>query len=138
MSSEKRNHRTTVVRWICALPAAYFAKWLCGGIGGFLLSSAGIEIRGTGYPAFLFPLLQTLPVGVAFTLVGAFVAPDGKTVTATVLTGFLILMSVTIHVFGQSNPGLTNYMHVTGESLGAIIGVVVVFGRRGQDSSANA
>ena len=55
------------------------------------------------------------------------VAPSNRTATATVLAAMCILMSLTIHVFGQSNPGLTNYMHAFGESLGAVIGVAATF-----------
>lgn len=119
-----------VLRWLCVLPAAYFASWLFGGAVVFLLSSLGIEVRGSGYPAFVFPLLQTFPAGVAFTMVGAFVAPRKRTATATTLAALFIPMSLVIHIIGQSSPGLTNYMHATGGSLGALIGAAATLHKR--------
>jgi hypothetical protein len=119
-----------VMRWLCVLPVAYFASWLFRGIVVFLLASLGVELRGTEYPAFLFPLLQTLPSGCAFTFLGALTAPRRRPTAAMVLAAFWILMSLVIHIIGQSSPGLTNYMHATGESLGAVIGVVIISRRR--------
>jgi hypothetical protein len=123
---ESKRRRIEVLRWVAVLPTACFASWVFGGAMGFLLSLLRVELRGPGYPEFLFPLQQLLPSGTAFALVGALVAPRLRLVTAAALAAFCILMSVQIHIVGQSNPGLTNYMHSTGESLGAVIGVVVV------------
>lgn len=123
---ETQRRWIEVVRWLCVLPAAYFASWLFGSAVVFLFSLVGAELRGSGYPAFLFPLLQTLPSGIAFTLVGALVAPSRQTATATLLATLFIPMSLVIHILGQSNPGLTNYMHAIGGSLGAVSGVAVV------------
>ena len=121
-----------VLRWVAVLPTAYFASWVLGGVVGLLLSLIGTELRGPGYPEFLFPLQQLLPGGIAFTLVGALMAPRLRVATAMSLAALCILMSVQIHIVGQSNPGLTNYMHSAGQSLGAVVGVgaVVYLARR--------
>lgn len=117
-----------VLRWLAVLPAAAFASWLFRGVGHFLLSLLGIDLRGPGYPEFLFPLQQLLPGGLAFVLVGAWVAPKRqRRVAAGSLMVLGVLISVLIHVAGQTRPGLTNYMHFTGESLGALLGVVLVY-----------
>jgi hypothetical protein len=127
---ETQRRWTDPLRWACVLPAAYLASWLFGGIIVFLLSSLGVNLRGGAYPAFLFPLLQYLPSGIAFTFVGALVAPSRRIATATVLAAMCILISLMTHIFWQSNPGLTNYMHAMGESLGAVTGVAATFRRR--------
>ena len=119
-----------VLRWLCVLPAAYFASWLFGGVVVFLLSSLGIELRGSGYPAFVFPLVQTFPNGVVFTMAGALVAPGRRTATATTLAALFIPMSLVIHIIGQSSPGLTNYMHAIGGSLGALIGAAATLHKK--------
>ena len=128
----QRNERRWInaLRWLCVLPAAYLASWLFGGVVVFLLSSLGIELRGSGYPAFVFPLLQTLPAGIAFTMVGAIVAPSRRTATATTLAALYILISLVIHIIGQPTLGLANYMHAMGGSLGALIGAAATLHTR--------
>ena len=126
--SQPKPHRwTEVLRWLAVLPAAMIAWWISGGVLSFLPSLVGLDLRGTVYPTFLFPLLFYLGSGVAFTLVGGLIAPAKRIATSMTLAILCILMSVQVHIMGQSNPGLTNYMHSTGEALGAVIGVGVLY-----------
>lgn len=125
-SPEKSRRWSELLRWLVVLPAAIIGWWLSGGALAVLPSLVGIDLRGSGYPKFLFPLLFYLSSGVVFTLVGGLIAPAKRPVTATGLAVLLILLSIQIHILGQPNPGLTNYMHCTGEALGAAIGVAVI------------
>ena len=127
IESPKGNRFVTASRWLAVLPAAFVASRLVSGLVFALMTSIGIDLRGPDYPAFLFPLLQLLPNGFAFTAVGALVAPTRRSTTATTLAVLYALMSHLIHIVLPSNPGLTNYMHFTGASLGAVIGIAVVF-----------
>lgn len=117
--------RTKLLRWLGVLPAGVIAGWFFAGSVDFLISLVGVELRNSAFPAFVFPLVQLLPSGMAFTVAGALTAPNRRTTTASILAALCILMALQIHVLGQSNPGLTNYMHSAGQSLGALIGIGV-------------
>jgi hypothetical protein len=123
----KGNHFITTVRWLAVLPVAFVAGWFVSRVAFAVMTNTGLDLRGPGYPAFLFPLLQLFPNGIAFTAVGALVAPSRRMTTATTLAVLCILMSLLIHVLLPSNVGLTNHMHFLGASLGAVIGIAVVF-----------
>ena len=111
--------------WLFVLPAAFIASRLVHGAGDFVLSTMGLDLRAPGYPKFLFPLQQLLPSGVAFVLAGAWMAPSRRQATVIALVVLGISSSWLIHVVTQSAPGLTNFMHATGESLGLVIGATV-------------
>jgi hypothetical protein len=111
-----------VMRWLGVVPAAVLGSWLTHGLGGLF-----IFLREPYYPAFLFPLLFLLPSGAFFTFCGGMTAPQRRLPVATLLAISCILLSLQRHVLGQRGPGLTNFMHFTGESLGVAIGVVVVY-----------
>lgn len=102
------------------------AGWFVSRFAFTVITNVGFDLRGPGFPAFLFPLLQLLPNGIAFTAVGALVAPSRRMATATTLAVLCVVMSLVIHVLLPSNVGLTNYMHFLGASLGAILGIAVV------------
>ncbi len=129
-AKQKPRSWNCLARWLCVLPAALLARWLFGGVLVVLLSLTGVDLRTGAYPAFVFPLLQYLPSGFAFVFIGGLAAPGKRTATATILAALCIAMSLAVHVLGQSNPGLTNSMHTTGESLGAVIGVAATFHKR--------
>ncbi len=141
MSESQPNTRGSrgieILRWIAIVPAAVIAGWLFAGVFGFLLSRIGIDLRGSAYPAFLFPLLQLLPSGLAFTVAGALIAPRSRVIVAIVLAIVCISLSILRHIVGQSSPGLTNYMHVSGELLGAVIGVLYLAVRSRKAEVAN-
>ena len=109
------------LRWLAILPASLLASWLGRSVGGLFLF-----LRNPGYPEYLFPLMFLLPSGLAFTFVGAFVAPGYRLAIAICLTALCIIQSLCIHILMQEHPGLTNYMHTIGESLGAMLGVAVL------------
>jgi hypothetical protein len=109
------------LRWILFVPAAVVASWLGAGVG-----SVFVFTRNPGYAEFLFPLLFLLPSGVAFTLVGAMVAPRYRVAIAICLAAWCSIQSLCVHIITQPSPGLTNYMHATGQTLGSVIGVASV------------
>lgn len=124
------GRRRDFLRWVAVAPAALLAGWFFAGSVDFLLSLVGIDLRESAFPPFLFPLIQLLPSGAAFTIAGALTAPNRQAATGSVLAALSFLMAVQIHVLGQPNPGLTNYMHATGQSLGALAGVSFIVRRR--------
>jgi uncharacterized membrane protein len=86
-----------------------------------------MAFRGPGYPEFLAPLLQYFPSGVALTVVGAGVAPRRRIEVAVILASVSVYASWKVHVPMQLTPGLTNYMHATGDSIGLLVGVTLIF-----------
>lgn len=64
--------------------------------------------------------------------VGAMIAPSWKVVTSIGLAVLLLPLMWVVHVFGQSSPGLTNYMHATGDSIGLLVGVALIIRQAGQ------
>ena len=128
MSDRKKHSGLDLLRWLAVIPCAYLAHGLLQGLGFALFSF----LRGPGYPEFLFPLLQYLPSGVAMVFVGAMIAPSWKVVTSIGLAVLLLPLMWVVHVFGQSSPGLTNYMHATGDSIGLLVGVALIIRQAGQ------
>ncbi len=126
MSDSKKHSGLDLLRWQGVLPCAYLAHWL---LQRFALFSF---LRGPAYPEFLFPLLQYFLSGVALVFVGATVAPSRKVATSIGLTILWMPSMWIIHVFGQSSPGLTNYMHATGDSIGLLVGVALIIRQVGQ------
>lgn len=120
----ERNDSSTslsLLRWLGIVPAALLAGWL-----GHRFGSLFHFLRNPAYPEYLFPLLFLVPSGLAFTFVGAIVAPRYRVVTVICLTALCIIQSLCIHILTQPNRGLVNYMHSLGESLGALLGVAAV------------
>ena len=128
VSDSKKHSGLDLLRWQGVLPCAYLAHWLLQGLGFAMFSF----LRGPAYPEFLFPLLQYFPSGVAMVFVGATVAPSRKVPTSIGLTVLWMPSMWIIHVFGQASPGLTNYMHATGDSIGLLVGVALIFRQAGQ------
>lgn len=138
----QRTHSKSIVvlRWIGVIPAAWLASWVLQGSGAFVLSLGGVlDLRGPNYPEFLFPISFYFPSGSAFSFVGAMAAPRMRLAAGVVLAAFCISLSCVVHIFSQQNVGLTNYMHVTGEALGAVIGVALAayFIRRARNQPLN-
>ncbi len=111
-----------VMRWLAVVPAAVLGSWLGYGLGGVFQL-----LRQPYYPDFVFPLLQLVPSGVLFSVCGGMTAPGRRVTVAGLLAVLCSVVALQRHILGQSAPGLTNYMHWTAETLGAAIGVVVVY-----------
>lgn len=134
VADEKKRRLFEVLRWIGVVPCASLAGKVAGGLGYGALRI----FRGPGYPDFLYPLLQYLPGGLALTFVAGMVAPKRRLTVAFALAGLLMFYSWQIHVIAQRSPGLVNYMHATGESLGALIGVALVSRRLASTKESEA
>ena len=122
-STERRTSPTSfdALRWFLMVPAALLAGWLGRSLGGLFLF-----LRSPVYPEFLFPLLMLLPSGMAFTVAGALVAPRYRIAVAIGLTVLCVTQSIGIHILMPSSPGLVNYMHSLGESLGSTLGAILI------------
>lgn len=121
-SAERRTPRTPLdlLRWLIMIPTSLLAGWLGRSLGGLFLF-----LRNPGYPEYLFPLMFLLPSGLVFTVAGAFVAPRYRIAVAIGLTALCMMQSFGIHILMQSTPGLVNYMHSIGESLGSTLGAIL-------------
>ena len=86
-------------------------------VAGVLSESASYYIR--------IPLYYA-PKDAAFVIVGAKVAPRPLT-TAVALAVAAIGISLVIHILGQRTVGVTNYLHFTAESAGAVLGAAFSF-----------
>lgn len=102
------------------------AAWVFSGVVIPFLSFVGIDLRSPVYPAFVFPILQVIPRGIAFAYIGAITAPRGRTATAVLLVVLRSVLSLQVHILGHSNTRLTNYVHFIGASLGAVLGGVLI------------
>lgn len=125
------------LRWLSIVPAAVLGGWL-----GRTFGIVFLFLRAPVYPDFLFPLLSLLPSGLAFTLVGTLLAPRHRNVVAICLAACCVILSLFVHICSQAHPGLVNYMHSTGQSLGAMLGLALTVIRlskqSGSDGSAEA
>lgn len=130
MPSNRLGGWITVARWLCFLPAGFLASWLFGGVLTFLLLALGVELRSAYYPVFLFPLLQTLPSGLAFTLVGSQIAPRPRILTASILALICAAISLWIHVISQPAPGVVNVAHAAGDAAGGLLGIGLRLSRK--------
>lgn len=124
----KKHFVLDALRWLGVLPCAYLTHWMLQGLGFALFSF----LRSPAYPEFLFSLLQYFPSGVALVVAGAMIAPRRRIGAAVVLAAVSIYASWKTHIGWQSTPGLVNYMHVTGDSIGLLVGVALIFRQVGQ------
>ena len=108
-------------RWLIMVPVSLLAGWL-----GHSLGSLFIFLKSPGYPEHIFQLMFLLPSGLAFTVAGAFVAPRHRIAVGFGLTALCMILSLGIHILMRSNPGLVNYLHFIGESVGAMLGAILI------------
>ena len=74
MESNTKTYAIEVLRWLLVVPAACCASWF-GLSVGYAISYPFGNSPSTISSAYLFPLLQLMPAGVAFTFTGGMVAP---------------------------------------------------------------
>jgi hypothetical protein len=118
-----RNASTTL-RWLAVFPAAILAGWVTYyGFGLAGVVGAGFVGEEVAYSLRL--LLFYAPKNAAFVIVGAAISPRPLP-TAIVLAILSIALSLLIHILGQQSVGMTNYLHLTAESAGALLGIVFI------------
>lgn len=116
------RHTSTILRWLAVLPAAILARYVAHVVFG-LASAAVAALVGEDVSYYLRLLLYYAPKNAAFVLVGATVSPRPLP-TAIVLATGSIALSLLIHILGQQRVGLTNYLHFSAETVGALLGIV--------------
>lgn len=112
-----------LLRWLAVIPAAIAAGWLAHLVCG-LASVAIARLIGEAYYVHL--LLCYAPKNAAFVIAGAKIAPRQRA-TAVALAIVAIALSLLVHLLGQRTVGLTNYLHFTAESAGALLGAAFIF-----------
>jgi ATP/ADP translocase len=117
------------LRWVCVLPAAVLASiavQFIAGMVGRLAIFAGASSADSTFVYYLLLLLLYIPKEAAFVVAGAKMAPQGRFVTAVVLVVVRVLMSLIVHIVGQTNPGVVNYTHFAVESTGSGLGLACI------------
>lgn len=124
------NSKTTdTLRWVCVLPSAWLGsvviQRLIGLIARLLITPGHQPDAQAAYYLQLF--LFYAPKEAAFVIAGAIMAPRFHLATAVVLSVTGILLSIVIHILGQTNPGIVNFTHSGLETTGIVLGAGWVF-----------
>lgn len=127
MNEGQKTTRVELLRWLCVLPAAVLADLLVDFLTGWSLSGAT-----AGITAAL--VLHYLPPKAAFVIAGAKMSPGHRVRTAVVLALLGFLSSATKHVVGQhlagNRVGLTNFLHLSAETVGLLVGMAFITWQR--------
>jgi hypothetical protein len=117
------------LRWIAFLPAAWLGGVLFA-LAGQLVGRAVLQLLAPdASPLYLLQLTHVL-IASGFVVTGALVAPRRQVTVALALAGVRVFLSLLIHVLGQSNPGILNYIDFGLETFGAVAGSALIFGLR--------
>lgn len=127
----RKQKAIELLRWVGVLPAAILARLavpiIVGNLMRFGMYVGWFSQGGSGLVYYLQLVLFYFPKEAAFVIAGAKMAPRYRLATCIILAVAAILMSLIVHMLGQSNVGLVNYMHFAAESLGAVCGAVYMF-----------
>ncbi len=128
--------RHTALRWLAVLPAAILAGWIAHFAFG-VVSVLVARLLSESATYYVRLLLYYAPQNAAFVIVGAKIAPR-PLATAVVLAVAAIALSLLVHILGQRTVGVTNYLHFTVESTGAVLGAAFTYGTARRGGSAGA
>ena len=116
------------LRWVCVLPAAVVgslaAQFIAGMLGRLAVSAWESPAEST-FVSYLLLLLH-IPKEAGFVVAGAKLAPRGRLRTAIVLAVVRVLLSLIVHIVGQTRPGVVNYTHFAVESTGSALGLAYI------------
>jgi len=128
MSTDDRRdvkHTHTLLRWLAVIPAAILAGWVAHFAFG-MLSLVVARVLSESISYYVRLLLYYAPKDAAFVIVGAKIAPRPMA-TAVALAVAAIAVSLMVHILGQRTVGVTNYLHFTAESAGAVLGAALTY-----------
>jgi hypothetical protein len=119
----RREKAIELLRWIVVLPAAVLGRFAMVLLLGLIVRFADFAgwLADSELPAVKL-LLSCCPKEAAFVIAGAKTAPRRRLLTTVILAIAAGLMSLTIHILGQPNPGTVNYAHFAAEFVGAVAG----------------
>ncbi|NND99663.1 MAG: hypothetical protein HKN47_20285 [Pirellulaceae bacterium] len=97
-----------------------------------------LDVSADDYVAIAFLQLQRMIAGAVFTIAGTWTAPCQRLMTAAVLVGISVVLSVTVNLVVPNSAGWTNVIHVVSDSVGSLIGKVIIHAwLQRLDSTAN-
>src|SRR5919112_3287329 len=112
-SPVKREKVIRWLRWVCVLPAAVVgslaAQFIAGMLGRLAVTAWGNPAE-SAFASYLLLRLH-IPKEAGFVAAGAKMAPRGRLRTAIVLAVVRVLLSLIVHIIGQTHPGVVNYTH---------------------------
>lgn len=118
-----RDRSLEIVRWLAVLPVALLSQFVV------LWVASGLYSLTSQIP--LLPrLVREFPVTAAMVIAGSLTAPRFSTVSAFVLTAFLIILSVAMHLVLPSRIGTANWLDATFAVTGAISGAAYICCRK--------
>lgn len=122
-----------IFRWLCLLPAAWFASLIPFVVFALLTPRAVVQPGGfhpapppSDFRRLVAPWLVALLTAPLFVLVGSLVAPRYRRTTAALLallwTAYAFLSHIYVHL-----PGTPHYLHFTAAVLFAVAAAAIVF-----------
>lgn len=141
----KQAKAIEVVRWLCVLPAALLGAMAVrlplGAVIRLARDGGGNALIDSSAFYWIATAIFHLVPEFVFVLAGASLAPRRRNGTAIVLSLVGIGLSLLTHILMQhlagNRVGLTNYVHVGSETVGAIAGAIfcAMLGRRNANSA---
>lgn len=128
-SEHSRNEKSIeLLRWLAVLPAAVVGsaatRLILGSATQLVISSIKFYSSSAVPIQWIRLLILYPPKQAVFVVIGAKMAPRFQLATAVGLAVTAIMLSLTVHILVQPNPGAANYTHFAAESAGAILGAV--------------
>lgn len=98
MEQKTKNTLSNIVRWICALPASVIGSWLVYILVVWTTRNSDYSITDIGkmYDSiweYIFHCFAQFAMGLAFILIGGYIAPSYKRTVLFVLFGIACLVS---------------------------------------------
>jgi hypothetical protein len=124
----ERSQLVSLLRWIAVLPAAgagAFAAKLVGGLIGRAVRQ-GLGTTSELNITFALQLLIYAATAAVFVLAGTLTGPTYRRGVAITLAVVSVVLSLMTHIVSQQHPGVTNYLHLAAETIGAAIAMVYV------------
>jgi hypothetical protein len=124
-TDDQAASRYSLLRWLAVIPAAILAGWITHVAFG-LVSMVVVKVLPESISYYVRLLLCYAPQNACFVIVGAKIAPR-QLVTAVALAAAAIAMSLLVHILGQRTVGVTNCLHFTAETAGAVLGATLAY-----------
>lgn len=93
-----------------------------GGLVSTLAEFGWGTVTESAFAFYVRFVMYYLPKKALFVIAGAKMAPRRRHAVTYALAAVAILMSLIVHVLGETTPGISNYTHFAAESVGAALG----------------
>lgn len=120
----------TIIRWIILLPASIVALFLTNTIVKeiYQITAAKYVDSDSWLTLIFFDVISYGVAGIAYVLVGYFIAPNGKKVTSIILAGIILLVSgAALFVTNFITKDYYSNLGIICTNVGSIMACVVIF-----------